>query len=130
MGIAASAAGQATLFDLARPADETTVDTVSAVRDRLEIRSLEALLRGLRHAGTPLERARLATEIRDLADRVVGDSIREANRAGGTWRQIGAELGVPFQTLFRRYGAAEPDGRPLLIAQVEQSEIRRPGWRP
>ena len=27
-----------------------------------------------------------------------------ANRDGMTWRQIGAELGVPFQTLYRRYG--------------------------
>jgi hypothetical protein len=107
MGTAPSAAGQATLFDLARPADETTVETVSVVRDRPEISRLETLLRRLRQAGTSLERARLGTEIRDLADRVVGDSIREANREGEAWRQIGAVLGVPFQTLFRRYGGAE-----------------------
>lgn len=108
MGIAAPAAGQATLFDLVRPADETTVDTVSVVRDRPEISRLEACLRRLGRTDTSLEQARLATEVRDLADRVVGDSIREAKRAGETWRQIGADLGVPFQTLFRRYGGPKP----------------------
>lgn len=109
MGVAATAAGQATLFDLARPADETTVDIVSVVRDGPEISRLETLLRRLRHAGTSLERARVGTEIRDLADRVVGESIRAANREGVTWRRIGVDLGVPFQTLFRRYGGAECD---------------------
>jgi hypothetical protein len=108
MAIAASGVpGQPTLFDLVRPADETTVDAVSDVRDGPEISRLQTLLRRLRHAGNSLERARLAAEIRDLADRVVGDSIREANRDGEAWRQIGAVLGVPFQTLFRRYGGVE-----------------------
>jgi len=34
----------------------------------------------------------------------VADCIRDANRAGLTWREIGAQLGVPFQTIYRRYG--------------------------
>jgi hypothetical protein len=51
----------------------------------------------------PVARAAVAAEIRDLAERIVATSVRDANREGMTWRQIGAELEVPFQTLFRRY---------------------------
>ena len=84
-----------------------TASTLSVMRDKRAISKLDTLARRMRRANTPLDRARLAAEMGSLADRLVGDSIREANYAGQTWRQIGAELGVPFQTLYRRYGAVE-----------------------
>jgi hypothetical protein len=106
--------GQAVLFDIAGslplvpscPQDET-ITTLSVMRDKKGINRLDTLVRRLRRARTPLDQALLAAEVRTVADRLVGDSIREANNAGQTWRQIGAELGVPFQTLYRRYGTAE-----------------------
>lgn len=82
-----------------------TTDMVSTMRDKKEIRRLDTLLRRLRSATTSLDQARVAAEISDVADALVANSIREANRAGQTWRQIGANLGIPFQTLYRRYGA-------------------------
>jgi len=55
-------------------------------------------------ASDPLDRARLGAELRDLAADAVASSIRDASKAGKTWREIGAALDVPFQTLHRRYG--------------------------
>jgi hypothetical protein len=55
----------------------------------------------------PVDRAAVAAEIRDVAEGLVSSSIQDANREGMTWRQIGAELDIPFQTLYRRYGEAE-----------------------
>ena len=52
----------------------------------------------------PLARARAAIALRDLAAEVFASSIRDASEAGKTWREIGAALDMPFQTLHRRYG--------------------------
>src|SRR5262245_20938130 len=49
----------------------------------------------------PLERARLAGQLRDLAAAAFASSIRDASANGRTWREIGAALDVPFQTLHR-----------------------------
>jgi hypothetical protein len=46
----------------------------------------------------------VGTELRDLAEAIVTASIRDANRRGLSWREIAADLGVPFQTVYRRYG--------------------------
>ena len=81
-----------------------TADTVSHMPDKRSTRRLVTLAQRLQAAEQPLDRARLAAEIRDLADQLVASNITDANTAGLTWRQIGAELGVPFQTLYRRYG--------------------------
>ncbi len=74
------------------------------MRDRRRVTRLGKLASQLGRAGDPLDQARLAVEIRDLAESVVVDCVREASEAGWTWRQIGEHLGIPFQTLFRRYG--------------------------
>jgi hypothetical protein len=55
-------------------------------------------------ARDPLERARLAAQLRDLAADAVASGIRDASNTGKTWREIGAALNIPFQTLHRRYG--------------------------
>jgi hypothetical protein len=72
--------------------------------DRRSVKRLTTLANRIETASDSVKRAALAAELRDLADQLVADSILEANRNGLTWRQIGAELGVPFQTLYRRYG--------------------------
>jgi hypothetical protein len=111
VSVARTELGQAVLFDAAESGtavsrlQNETGDTLSVMRDRKQINRLDTLVRRLRRASTPLDEARLAAEIGSLADRIVGDLIREANNAGQTWRQIGAEFGIPFQTLYRRYGA-------------------------
>jgi len=86
---------------------------LSIMGDKKELRRVDTLVRRLRSSTTSIDRARAAAEVRDVAEELVARSIREANGAGQTWRQIGAELGIPFQTLYRRYGAPE-------VAQKEE----------
>lgn len=68
------------------------------------VRRLSAVANWLLTTTDPLVRAKLASEASDLAETLLEESIIEANRAGVTWRELGAGLGVPFQTLYRRYG--------------------------
>jgi hypothetical protein len=100
---------QTSLFELqTEPTDVCpeweTASTVSQVRDSKEVRRLVFLSGRLQRAVEPVERAKLAAELRDLAEAQVEANVREANAAGATWREIGADLGIPFQTLYRRYG--------------------------
>jgi hypothetical protein len=83
---------------------ETDVDSLSRMGDKRRVRRLSTVADRLQRAKHPLDRAKLATEARDLAEALVEESILEANKAGVTWREIGAGLDVPFQTLYRRYG--------------------------
>jgi len=80
---------------------------MSAMRDKRALGRLRSLVLRLDEAATDLDRARVAAEVRDLAEGVVAEAVRDANRGGQTWREIGAEMGVPFQTLYRRYGGDE-----------------------
>jgi hypothetical protein len=84
---------------------ETDLDRLSQMGDKRRVRRLCALANKLERTTDPIERAKLATEARDLAEALVEETILDANRAGITWRELGAGLGVPFQTLYRRYGA-------------------------
>lgn len=109
-------AQQRALFDLdqpqQRPDGETrnpclqpeTPATVSPMRDNRRARRLSTLAERIQRADEPIEVARLAGQLRDLAEQLVASSIRDANRAGAAWRDIGAALDIPFQTLYRRYG--------------------------
>lgn len=65
---------------------------------------LAVLADQLAQTADPLETARLASQLRDAAEHLVASAIRDAEDAGATWRQIGAHLDKPFQTLHRRYG--------------------------
>jgi DNA invertase Pin-like site-specific DNA recombinase len=84
---------------------ETDTDSLSRMGDKRRVRRLSTIADRLQRATHPLDRAKLATEARDLAEALVEETILEANQAGVTWREIGAGLGVPFQTVYRRYGA-------------------------
>ena len=106
---------QQALFDLERAAiaetsdvclaTETQTSGVSQTTDERRREALSALANKLQRATDPVDRAKLATEVRDLAEALVEESILDANRAGVTWRELGSGLGIPFQTLYRRYGA-------------------------
>ncbi len=74
------------------------------MRDNRRARRLSTLAERIQRADEPIEVARLAGQLRDLAEQLVASSIRDANRAGAAWRDIGAALDIPFQTLYRRYG--------------------------
>jgi DNA invertase Pin-like site-specific DNA recombinase len=101
---------QDSLFELPPPAEPVSPAAqagekgVSGMRDRDSVRRLAALVKKLEAADDPMQRAIIAIEIRDSAEAAVSSSVREVNRQGLTWRKIGREFGVPFQTLYRRYG--------------------------
>jgi DNA invertase Pin-like site-specific DNA recombinase len=75
--------------------------------DKRSRRRLATIAAKLAATDEPVTRARLATEVRDLAETIVASSIREARDGGATWREVGSNLGVPFQTLYRRYGTED-----------------------
>jgi hypothetical protein len=98
---------QQALFDLGAGGDGPDTPPLTPVSRRPHDgpgRRLVSMAGQVHQATEPLERARLASLVRDLAEEVVKADIAEANRRGMTWREIGAGLGVPFQTLHRRYG--------------------------
>jgi hypothetical protein len=74
-------------------------------RDRPSLDPLGRLVERLAGESDVLDRARAAMQLRDEAEELLGEIVREANRTGRTWREIGAHLGVPFQTLHSRHGA-------------------------
>jgi hypothetical protein len=79
---------------------------VSHIRDRKLEHQSASLLNSLRQSSDPIERAKLARDLRDVAETLITSNVRGANATGVTWRQISAELGVPFQTLYRRYAVS------------------------
>ena len=81
-----------------------TATSLSPMRDKRATRRMARLAAAIDAAEAPLDRVKLAMELRDLAEAFVHSGIRVANDGGATWREIGTELGVPFQTLYRRYG--------------------------
>ncbi len=112
---------QGTLFELdAEPVSclkTETVDALSRKRDRERCRHLVSLAARVQRSSDPIERACLATAARETADALVDASIVEANRNGTTWRDIGARLGTPFQTLHRRYSGAADRLTPALRSE-------------
>ena len=118
---------QGTLFEFdADPVTCLKAETVGALsrkRDRERCRHLVSLAARVQRSSDPIERACLATAVRDAADALVDASIAEANRAGTTWRDIGARLGIPFQTLHRRYGGAADRLTPALRSERARGRL-------
>ena len=86
---------------------ESETSSLSPVRDKRNEQRAVRLATKLTTTTDPIRRAGIAGELRDVAETIVAASVRDANAHGQTWRQIATDLGVPFQTLYRRYGAAE-----------------------
>jgi hypothetical protein len=114
------ASAQASLFDAPTQVDRSAAPpparcpadgTRSVPSDPLDETAsrLRDLVSALRRGPEPLDRIRVGLELRVLAEKVVSFAINDARHEGHTWRELGATLGVPFQTLFRRYGSIDPD---------------------
>ncbi len=103
-----SATEQLALFAANEPCPEVETDgMLSAMRDKRQMAKLDTLVKRLGKTKDPAEQALLASQLRDRAEAIVAQTVREANAAGLTWREIGAQLGVPFQTLYRRYATTD-----------------------
>lgn len=81
-----------------------TKPSSSRTKDGLPTTPLVALAERIDASVAPVDRAALAIELRESAEHLIDVSIREANAAGMTWREIGLRLKIPFQTLHRRFG--------------------------
>lgn len=110
--------GQRVLFDLdedrARSGNETAkglgseTPTQYLQRDRDSSRHRLFTFVDRNHsADDPIEVARLAMQTREVAEHLVASSVREAIRAGSTWRAVGAALGIPSRR--STAGTAEAD---------------------
>ena len=86
-----------------REIDTVDVENSSQLTDTAA-RHLVSLSKRVLRTADPIERARAAADVRNLAEVIVAASIRQANDAGSTWRELGDRLAVPFPTLYRRYG--------------------------
>lgn len=105
---------QETLFEIGQAAVRAVADARHEIEtddaqsqhrdDDHDSRLLVSLARQSQRTDDPVERARLAMRIKSLTETIIDASLREASRRGTTWREIGALVGVPFQTLHRRYG--------------------------
>ncbi len=60
----------------------------------------------VRHAQTGLAKARLLLQLERLVSDALACAIADAYRSHRSWRKLSADLGIPFQTLHRRYGTA------------------------
>jgi len=84
---------------------ETYPEVVFPCVDEPLVPRLVAAARRVELGHDALVRARAAFDVRDAAEAIIEAAILEATRSGVTWREIGSRLGIPFQTLYRRYGA-------------------------
>ena len=66
---------------------------------------LSALAHEVHQAATGVDRVRLLLQLETAVDDALAVSIADAYRATNSWRKLGAEIGVPFQTLHRRHAA-------------------------
>ena len=121
------ALAQASLFDSPAQADCPKSETAS-VRDALQDDAVSRLKTTVSHLGRcsdPVERIRSAVELMAAAEGLIAQAVREARSCGRSWRELGADLGVPFQTLFRRYGGLEPrasDARAAVVPGALRNE--------
>lgn len=72
-------------------------------RTALEKAELVSLAETANRTRNPLERARILVRLGSATNESLEIAIAEARAAGTSWRQLAARLGVPSQTLHRRY---------------------------
>jgi hypothetical protein len=79
-------------------------------------RAAQLLADALRHAtGLPsgLSTVQLAVALRQVADRALATSVRQARDAGHTWQELGDVLHTTRQAAFQRFG------RPVVAADLD-----------
>lgn len=94
--------GQPTLFNV--PSSERRM--LSQIRDNRTSR-LVTLARRIEACTDDLKRATMLIELATLTAEATARAVRRANAAGMTWREIGSRVGLPYQTLYRRYRKEE-----------------------
>ena len=72
-------------------------------RTALEKAELVCLAETANRTRDPLERGRIQVRIGSATNESLEIAIAEARAAGTSWRQLAARLGIPSQTLHRRY---------------------------
>ena len=107
-----SASVQASLFDDGAVEECSKLETspVSREENGDGLGRLAMVVSELRRHPAPAVRVRLARELEEVAELIVREAIGEVRGRGLSWREVGAELGVPFQTLFRRFGSLAGPG--------------------
>ena len=125
------ASAQASLFDSPAPAHCSRSETAS-VRSLPHDDGVSRLRTVVSHLGRcsdPVDRIRFAVEVKAAAEALIAEAVREARSCGRSWRELGADVGVPFQSLFRRYGHLEPvTPRSRTAEDLGEVETgRRPG---
>lgn len=105
-----SASVQASLFDDGAVEQCSKLETAPPSRegDGEGLGRLAMVVSELRRHPAPAVRVRLARELEQVAELIIREAIGEVRGQGLSWREVGVELGVPYQTLFRRYGAGSP----------------------
>ena len=98
---------QASLFDPPTSAERLTPEIAPhpLVPEDDGVSRLKTVVSRVGRCSDPVDRIRSALELKAAVDSLVAHAVLEARSSGSSWRQLGADLGVPFQTLFRRYGA-------------------------
>ena len=74
------------------------------------LRRLVQVADRLNHEQDPLKRAKLLLQLGEVSQEALRDAIVDANTAGDSWRAIGADLGIPHQTLYKRFGQRRTQG--------------------
>ena len=100
------ALAQASLFDSPAPAACSRSETASVRSVPYDdgVSRLKTVVSQLGRCSHPVDRIRSAVEVKAAVDALIAEAVREARSSGRSWRELGLDLGVPFQTLFRRYG--------------------------
>lgn len=76
-------------------------------QDALDVRlaGIGTALRQARQERDPVARAALVAELARLADDCLPLAIAHARASGPSWRLLGARVGIPYQSLHRRFAA-------------------------
>lgn len=119
------ALAQASLFDAPAPdrRESETAKDRSSPQDDDGLSRLKTVVSQLGRCSDPVDRIRSAVELKATAEALIAEAVREARSCGRSWRELGADLGVPFQTLFRRYHDLAPS--PSLGTAAEPIGVTR-----
>ena len=87
-----------------RPAAQSS-STSQPVRDEHLAGSLEALAAAADRADNGVPRSKALLQLAEAVEVALAAAIADAYEARPSWRKLSADLGIPFQTLHRRYAA-------------------------
>ncbi len=98
--------------------DETAAPTQPAEG---AARELVRIVRRLDRARDPVTRGATLVAVMSIAGTALGTSVREARTAGLSWRELGTAIGIPYQTLHRRYAVTAQLKAPGMKRDIAQA---------